>query len=74
MIMLLAKGPTHPAGDLVDRSDRGDAAHRLARVVPRQERGRLVPIGAEPGGDGGRIVVGPLFEAPAPIQAALRAA
>src|SRR5690242_21794085 len=46
VIMLLAKGLTHAAGDLVDRPDGGNPAHQLARVVPGQERGGLVSIGA----------------------------
>src|SRR5689334_12209105 len=57
VIMLLAKGPAHAAGDLFDRADCGNTAHRLARVVPSEQGRRLLPIGAEPRGDGGRIVV-----------------
>src|SRR5690349_11157617 len=68
VIMLLAKGPTHAAGDLIDRSDRGNAAHRLARVVPREQRRGLLPVGAEARGDGGRIVVGAMFQAPSAVQ------
>src|SRR5512138_2896182 len=57
VIMLLSKGPADATGDLLDRPDGGNTAHRLARVVPREQGRGLLAIGAEPGGDGRRVVV-----------------
>src|SRR6476661_1266137 len=68
VIILLAKGPAHAAGDLCDRSDGGNTAHRLARVVPREEGRGLLAIGPQPRCHCRRVVVGAVLEAPAPVQ------
>src|SRR5882724_8638245 len=68
VIMSAAKGLAHAVGDLVDRADGGDAADAVARLVPGQERGGLLAIGAETGRHRRRVVVGPLLHGAAPLQ------
>src|SRR3954469_6870937 len=61
VIMLAAEGPPHALGDLVDRADRGDAAHRVPLLVPREDRRGLLTVGAKPRGDGRWVVVGAML-------------
>src|SRR2546427_7310599 len=67
VIMLPSQRLPAPVGDLLHRSDRRHPLHPVARLVPSEDRGRLLPVRPKPGGDDGRVVVGPLLlHPPAP--------
>src|SRR5689334_16670699 len=68
VIMSPAKGLPNTIGDLLDRSHGGNAADRPPRLVPGEERRRLLPVRPKPGGHGRRVVVRALLDGPAAIK------
>src|ERR1043165_8196284 len=68
VIMLVAKGLPDTVGNLLDRTFGGNPTDGTPLLVPGEHRRRLLPIGAQPGGDGGRVVIGALLQLSAPGQ------
>src|SRR6266536_3147977 len=65
VIMLPSQCLPDPVGDLLDRSHRRHPLDPVPSLVPGEDRGRLFPVRPKPGGNGGRVVVGPLLLRPA---------
>src|SRR5215210_8880462 len=70
VIMLPSKHLSNPLGDLLHGADRRNALQQLPLFIPIQHRRRLLPIGAQPGGHRGGIVIRPLLDASALGQTA----
>src|SRR6478736_4531600 len=68
IVPLSLQGLADPPGDLLDLADRRHPPDTAPRLVPGQHRSGLLPIGAKPGGDRGRIVVGTALDLPAVVQ------
>src|SRR5262245_35166503 len=68
IVPLLLQRLADPPGDLLDLADRRHSPDAAPGLVPGEHRSGLLPIGAEPGGDRGRIVVGAALDLPAMIQ------
>src|SRR5580765_6403017 len=52
VIMLPAKRLANALGDLLDRADGRNAAHRVPLLIPREDRRGLLAVGAKPRGHG----------------------